>query len=58
VCLSVCPAGYLQNHTRDLYEFFVHVAYVVVRSSSGTLTIDRIAYRWEGVTEVRSAGEV
>jgi len=29
VCLSVCcPAGYLRNHTRDLYQFVVHVAYV------------------------------
>jgi len=28
VCLSVCPQGYLQNHTRHLYLFFVHVAYV------------------------------
>jgi len=28
VCLSVCPTGHLQNHTRDLYHFFsVHVAY-------------------------------
>ena len=26
VCLS--PRGYLRNHTRDLYQFFVHVAYV------------------------------
>jgi len=28
VCLCVCPQGYLRNHTRDLYQFFVHVAYV------------------------------
>jgi len=28
VCLSVCPRGYLQNHTCDLYQIFVHVAYV------------------------------
>ena len=32
VCLSVrmflCPTGYLRNHTRDLYHFFVRVAYV------------------------------
>jgi len=26
--VSVCPRGYLRNHTRDLYPFFVHVAYV------------------------------
>jgi len=28
VCLSVCPRGYLRNHTRDLYQIFVRVAYV------------------------------
>jgi len=28
VYLSVCPRGYLRNHTRDLYQFFVYVAYV------------------------------
>ena len=28
VCLSVCPTGYLRNHMRDLYQIFVHVAYV------------------------------
>ena len=28
VCLCVCPQGYLRNHTRDLYQIFVHVAYV------------------------------
>jgi len=27
-CMRGCPAGYLQNHTRDLYRVFVHVAYV------------------------------
>ena len=27
-CLSVCPRGYLRNHTRDLYHIFVYVAYV------------------------------
>ena len=27
VCLSVCPRWYLRNHTRDLYQIFVHVAY-------------------------------
>jgi len=44
---------------RDLYQFFVHVAYMsVARSSSGILTIGRIAYRREGVTGVHIAGEV
>ena len=47
VCLSVCPPGYLRNHTRDLYDF-VHIAYVRARSSSGMLTIGRIAYRRKG----------
>ena len=28
VCVSVCLPGYLRNHTRDLYQSFVHVAYV------------------------------
>jgi len=28
VSLSVCPRGYLRNHMRDLYQIFVHVAYV------------------------------
>ena len=28
VCLSVCPRAYLRSHTRDLYQIFVHVAYV------------------------------
>jgi len=28
VCLSVCLRGYLLNHTRDLYQFLVHFAYV------------------------------
>jgi len=52
VCLSVCPPGYLRNITRDLYQFFMHVAYVrgmVARSSFDMFTIGRIAYRREGV---------
>ena len=28
VCLSVCPTGYLRNQTLDLYQIFVHIAYV------------------------------
>jgi len=27
VCMSVCPQAHFRNHTRDLYLFFVHVAY-------------------------------
>jgi len=33
VCVSVCLRGYLQNHTRDLYQFFVHVDVAYVRRS-------------------------
>jgi len=25
--MCVCPLGYLGNHTRDLYQIFVHVPY-------------------------------
>ena len=39
VCLSVCPRGYLQNHTRDLYQFLCMLHMSVARSSSGTLRI-------------------
>jgi len=28
VCPSVCPPANLRNHTRDLYQIFVHVPYV------------------------------
>jgi len=38
VCVSVCPRAYLPNHTRDLYQFFVHVAYRRVSVSSGRVT--------------------
>jgi len=27
MCMSVCLRAYLPNHTRDLYQFFVHIAY-------------------------------
>jgi len=49
VCLSVCPRGYLQNNTGDLYHFLCVLPVSVARSSSGTLTIGSIAYRREGV---------
>ena len=48
VCLSVCPRGYLRNHTRDLYQFLCVLPLSVARSSCDTLTIGRIAYRQEG----------
>jgi len=42
-----CPAGYLQNHTRDLYLVFVHIAYV--RSSVLRHVDDSLhRYRREG----------
>jgi len=49
VCRSVCPPEYLRNHTRDLCQMFMHVAYAVTRSSSDMFTIGRIAYCREGV---------
>ena len=60
VCLSVCPLGYLQNYTRDLYQTLCLLLISVARSSSGMLMIGHIAYRREGkgVTGVDSAGEV
>jgi len=58
VCVSVCPRECLRNHTHDLYQFFVHVAYVRGSSSSGMLTIGPIAYRLEGVTGMHNEGEV
>ena len=45
VCLSVCRRWYLRNHTRNLYQF---LPMSVARSSSGMLTIGRIAHRREG----------
>jgi len=44
VCLSVCPRGYLWNHTRNLYKIFVHVDMAVARSSFGRVTKSQ----WEG----------
>ena len=46
-CLSVCPTGYLQNPTCDLYQFLCMLPMSVARSSSGMFTIGRIAYRRE-----------
>jgi len=44
VCLSVCPRGYLWNHTRNLYKIFVHVDMAVAWSSFGRVTKSQ----WEG----------
>jgi len=45
VCLSVCPRGYLQNHTRDLYEIFLcMLPMAVARSSSGVVAIAYVMY--------------
>jgi len=48
VCLSVCPRGYLQKHTRPLPIFLCILPMSVAWFSSGTLTTGRIAYRREG----------
>jgi len=41
VCVSVCPRKYLRNHTRDLCQIFMHVAYgrgsVLLRRRCNTL---------------------
>jgi len=62
VCLFVCLSvreDIISGTTRAIFTIFVHFAYMsVARSSSGTLTIGRIAYRRGGVTGVESAGEV
>ena len=50
VCLlSVCPSlrEDIPRSTRDLYQFLCMLPMSVARSSSGTLTIGRIAYRRE-----------
>ena len=41
VCVSVCPRGYLRNHTRDLYQFLCTLPIAVARSSSGRVTKSR-----------------
>jgi len=58
VCLSVCPRGYLRNHTCDLYQFLCVLPVSVARYSSSMLTIGRIAYRQEGGNESAHAGKV
>jgi len=58
VCVSVCPRGYLRNHTRDLYQIFVHVAYVRGSVIIRKLTIGRITGRRKRVTGVQRTGEV
>jgi len=51
VCLSVSvsPTGHLRNcaHARSLPNFLCMLPMSVARSSSGKLTIGRIAYCWE-----------
>ena len=39
VCVSVCPRGYLRNHTRDLYHFWCMLSMAVARSSSRVVAI-------------------
>jgi len=56
VCLSVCPRGYLQNHTRDLYQIFMRVVYgcgsVLFRRRCDTLCtsgfVDDIIFFYNG----------
>jgi len=49
VCLCVCPRGYLQNHTRDLYQIFCACCLCQWLGPLPTFTIGRIDYRREGV---------
>jgi len=49
VCLLYCPRGYLRDHTRDLYLFFVHVAYV--RGSVLLRHVDDRPYRLSAARE-------
>jgi len=39
VCVSVCPRGYLRNHTRDLYQILCMLPMAVARSSSEVVAI-------------------
>ena len=61
VCLSVCPSVG-QDISRTACAIFTNFLCMlpmsVARSFSGTLTIGRIAYRREGVTDMHSAGKV
>ena len=59
VCVSVCPQGYIWNHTHNIYQIFVaYVAYVHGSALFRHVDDSRIAYWQEGVTGVHSAGEV
>ena len=60
VYVSVCLSGRIspEPHARSLPNFLCMLPTSVTRSSSGMLTIGRIAYWREGVTGVHSAGEV
>jgi len=49
ICVSVCPRGYLRNHTRDLYQSFFACCLCLWLSPPGMLMIGHITYRWEGV---------
>jgi len=57
VCVSVCSRAYLQGHLRDLYQIFVHVAYV--RGSVLLRQGDDSTHRLSaGVMGDHSAGEM
>ena len=68
LCMSVCSRASLPNHTRDLYQFFVHVAYrrgsVLLRQGDkiptgrgnlgGFLSIDNALYSRAFVTHTKT----
>jgi len=72
LCVFVCPTGYLRDHMRDLYQFFVHVAYVRasvllrhvydrphhLSPGRGFLPIESALSTRKGEMGVHSAGEV
>jgi len=60
VCVSVCPLGYLWNHTRDIYQIFVACClyvrpwYVLFQHADDS----RTSYRREGGDGSAHSGEV
>jgi len=48
VCVSACLREYLRNHTRDLFETFMHVAHV-----SGSVLLWRVDDRPHRLSEGR-----